>query len=262
MTWALDLDGVVWRASAAVPGSPEAVGSLRDAGERVVFVTNNSARTSDEYAQALRGHGIAASPEDVVHGGHAVASLVRPGAKVLGVCGPGVVEALDAVGAEVDIVDGADRPARQRGYDAVVVGIRAGITAAHLSLAVRAVLEGATLLGPSADPLHPVADGFDIGGGALLAAVAYATGVEALVGGKPHPPMAAVVRQRFGSVDVVVGDQARSDGRLAEQLGARFLLVRSGVGSRGEDPAVLVAARYDDLARAVATELGPEGDRS
>ena len=37
-----DLDGVVWLARQAIPGSPEAVARLRASGCRVLFVTNNS----------------------------------------------------------------------------------------------------------------------------------------------------------------------------------------------------------------------------
>ena len=44
MAWALDLDGVVWRGTDGISGSAEAVRRLQDAGERVLFVTNNSGR--------------------------------------------------------------------------------------------------------------------------------------------------------------------------------------------------------------------------
>ena len=44
MAWALDLDGVVWRGDEGVPGAAEAVRLLQDAGEGVLFVTNNSGR--------------------------------------------------------------------------------------------------------------------------------------------------------------------------------------------------------------------------
>ena len=45
----LDLDGVVWLADRPIAGSPEAVHRLRDAGERVVVVTNNSSLTVAQY---------------------------------------------------------------------------------------------------------------------------------------------------------------------------------------------------------------------
>jgi len=48
-----DLDGVVWLAHRAVPGSADAVARLRSAGHRVLFVTNNSASTSEEQVASL-----------------------------------------------------------------------------------------------------------------------------------------------------------------------------------------------------------------
>ena len=48
-----DLDGVVWLAHQPIPGSVRAIASLREAGIRVVFVTNNSFSTYEEQVAAL-----------------------------------------------------------------------------------------------------------------------------------------------------------------------------------------------------------------
>ena len=52
--WVIDLDGVVWRGPEAVPGSPDAVASLLERGDRVVFCTNDAAGPAD----ITRGHEI------------------------------------------------------------------------------------------------------------------------------------------------------------------------------------------------------------
>ena len=75
-------------------------------------------------------------------------------------------------------------------------------------------------------------------GGALLAAVSYASGVEPEVAGKPNRPMVQLVRERFGVIEVMVGDRAETDGTLAHRLGARFALVLSGVTEPGQLPVV------------------------
>ena len=72
------------------------------------------------------------------------------------------------------------------------------------------------------------------GSGALLAAVATASGVTPEIAGKPHAAMARLMQERFGFADgdpsvVMIGDQPRTDGRLAERLGIPFGLVDSGV---------------------------------
>ena len=61
-----------------------------------------------------------------------------------------------------------------------------------------AVRHGARLIGTNDDATYPTPDGPIPGGGALLAAVAYASGATATVAGKPHRPMADLVRADRG----------------------------------------------------------------
>lgn len=227
MTWVLDLDGVVWRGQAAVPGSAEAISLLADSGRRVLYVTNNSALGADGYVEKLGRMDIPAQEADIVHGGHAVSSLVKPGERVLVCAGDGVKEAIDPICDWVDVADVEEGKAE--GFDAVVVGIRVDYKFEFLHVAVQAVLAGARLLAPSADPLYPVAHGFQIGGGSIARAISYATGVEPITAGKPFEPIAEATRQRASDIEIVVGDQLHTDGGLAQRLGVPFGLVESGV---------------------------------
>src|SRR5512140_2108487 len=97
-----DLDGVVWRGDEAIPGGDEAIALLRDAGVRVVFVTNNSGSTIDDYVTKLARMGIAVEPDDVLSSAMAAArwcaSTLARGARVLACAGNGVREALGASG--------------------------------------------------------------------------------------------------------------------------------------------------------------------
>src|SRR5918995_2368099 len=99
VTWVLDLDGVVWLAERPIDGAAGAVARLRQAGERVLFATNNSwARLGDQESK-LERMGIPAAG-DVVTSAMAAARLVEPGERVLVCGGPGVVEAVASRGAE------------------------------------------------------------------------------------------------------------------------------------------------------------------
>eukprot|EP00095_Tigriopus_kingsejongensis_P004276 snap_masked-scaffold555_size137745-processed-gene-0.4 protein:Tk04276 transcript:snap_masked-scaffold555_size137745-processed-gene-0.4-mRNA-1 annotation:"phosphoglycolate phosphatase" len=49
-----DCDGVLWLSNQAVPGSPETIKLFRDLGKKVIFVTNNSNRTRNNYAIKFR----------------------------------------------------------------------------------------------------------------------------------------------------------------------------------------------------------------
>ena len=242
MGWALDLDGVVWLDEQPIPGAADAVAALRSAGESVVFCTNLSSRPVAEAEAKLARHGIEARG-DVLTSAMAAATLVAPGERVLACAGPGVVEALEARGAEV---------VRDGDADAVVVGLHLDFDYGRLRAAATAVRRGARLIGTNDDPTYPTPDGPIPGGGAIVAAVATAAGVPATIAGKPFEPMAELVRARLGDGGTVVGDRADTDGALARRLGYRFVLVLSGstTDPAGADPAPDLVA--SDLRAAVA----------
>lgn len=245
--FALDLDGVVWLADDPIPGAADAVARLRAAGVPVAFVTNNSAVPVGEVAARLARHGI--DPGDgVVTSAQAAAGLVEPGERALVCGGPGVAEALGARGAEV---------VRDGDADVVVVGFHRDFDYERLRIAATAVRRGARLVATNDDATYPTPEGPIPGGGAIVAAVATGSGVAPIVAGKPHEPMAALVRQHLGRSGVMVGDRPDTDGRFARALGYRFALVLSGV-TRPDDLPVEPAPDLvaPDLAAVVDDLLG------
>src|SRR4051794_2196353 len=88
-----DLDGVVWLAHQAIPGSVAGIAELRAAGTRVLFVTNNSAARIEEQEAALAAIGIPATG-DVLSSAQAAAALLQPGERVLVCGGEGILQAL------------------------------------------------------------------------------------------------------------------------------------------------------------------------
>jgi len=120
--------------------------------------------------------------------------------------------------------------------EVVVVGLDPCFDYRRLTLAMRAIAGGARLIGTNDDATFPTGEGLLPGGGSLLAAVATASGVTPVIAGKPHPAAAALVANRVGPIDLVVGDRASTDGRLATELGARFALVWSGVTPADHGP--------------------------
>jgi HAD superfamily hydrolase (TIGR01450 family) len=247
MGWVVDLDGVLWLGEQPIEGAAAAVARLRAAGEEVLFCTNNSSQPVAAQEAKLASHGVPAEGA-VVTSAMAGARLVEPGERVLVCGGPGIVEAVEARGATVVVAGPAE---------AVLVGFDLGFDYARLLAAHRAVHDGARLLATNTDATFPTPEGPIPGGGAIVAAIAYATGVEPVVAGKPHGPMAALLLDRLGPTGTVVGDRPDTDGRLAEAMGYRFALVLSGVTGPDDlptDPPGDVVG--PDLATVVATVLG------
>lgn len=240
----LDLDGVIWLDDRVLPGVAEAVARLQAVGN-VVFVTNNAGLEVGAQEAKLASMGIDAAGA-VITSAQAVVDLVEPGERVMAAAGPGVLEALGAAGVDVVQRD-------PRGVDAVVMGIHRDFDYAELTDITRAVRAGARLLATNDDVSFPTPDGLVPGNGALVAAAEAASGVRATVAGKPHEPIAALVRRRLGPHGVVVGDRPDTDGRFASTLGYDFALVLSGV-TTADDLPVVPTPRWvaDDLAALVA----------
>lgn len=223
-TWIVDLDGVVWLAGRPIDAAGQAIERLRDAGARVLFATNNSAPTLDDLTERLSRAGVPADVDDIVTSSQAAAGMIDAGSRVLTLAGNGVREALAHRG--VQLVGSG--PA-----DAVVVGWTDTFDYGRLAIASSAVRDGARLIGTNEDATYPGPDGLLPGGGALLAAVATASGVRPEVAGKPHKPLVELLQHRAPDASVVVGDRPSTDGVLAQRLGVPYALVLSGVTAPG-----------------------------
>ena len=226
-----DLDGVVWRGDEPIPGSGAAISGLRDAGFRIVFVSNNSSQPIGEVAAKLAVASVPASSDDVITSAVSAATLLAAdldrGSPVLACAGPGVVEALEAAGL---------RPVTREPAAAVVVGFHREFDFDELDRASAAVRSGARFIATNLDATYPVPGGMIPGSGAIAAAVATASGHAPEVAGKPERPMVDLIRARFGSSGLVVGDRPSTDGALADALGWPSALVLSGVTQRDAPP--------------------------
>jgi 4-nitrophenyl phosphatase len=260
----LDLDGVVWLAHQAIPGSVEAIASLRVTGHRVLFVTNNSASTVEQQQTALAAVGIPAVG-DVLTSAMAAAQLIEPGERVLVCGGAGVMQAVAARGGLPVRVDDPAVFGDGRGghFDAVMVGLHRDFDYEGLQRGAEAIRAGARLIGTNDDATYPTPDGQVPGGGAILAAFVVASGAVPQVAGKPYAPMADLVRNVVGPerarAALMVGDRPETDGLFAATLGCRFALVWSGVTAPGADVSPTPDIAVADLA-AVAAHL--RGQRS
>ncbi len=253
MAWALDLDGVIWRGTEPIPGAAAAVQRLRAEGAALAFVTNNSYGRRADVAAKLASHGIEAG-DDIISSAMAAATQVQPGERALICGGPGIAEALAERG--VEAIDAGEPAAADAVVDVVVVGFHRSFDYQRMTTAMAAVRRGARLLGTNDDATYPTATGEIPGSGAILASVVTASGVVPVLAGKPHQPIADLVRDRLGDDGLMVGDRPDTDGLFAVALGWRFGLVLSGVTHADDLPCEPVPDRVTpDLAAMVEAEL-------
>ena len=230
-----DLDGVVWLMHQPIAGSVNAIQLLKNAGHRVLFVTNNSYSVISDQENALAKIGIDAH-NDVVTSSQAAGALLRKGERVLLGGGPGAVEAVKNAGAVLAgrSDDQMDSEIDQE-VDTVMVGFHPSFDYRGLTRLSQAVRNGARLIATNDDATYPTPRGLIPGGGSILASVVAASGVEPIIAGKPHQPMADLVRQVLGVTDLsdawMVGDRPSTDGLFAQTVGCKFAQVLTGISS-------------------------------
>ena len=235
----LDLDGCVWIGDEAVPGSPEAIAALREAGKRVAFATNNSWHPGEDQVARLWGHGIQASLSDVVTVGGAMQHLLnetRQGRSAFVIGG----ESLHAnvADAGLTVLNGTEQAEHA---EVVVMGGTDQVTYDDLRVATLAARRSGDLLATARDPTLPMPGGHWPGTGALLAAVEVASGVTGQIVGKPQPQRFYTALDRLGEGrTLAVGDRLDTDIAAATAAGLDAALVLTG--GMDEDAAQLAIA--------------------
>jgi HAD superfamily hydrolase (TIGR01450 family) len=240
----VDLDGVVWIGREPVPGSPEALRALLEAGKRLVFVTNNPGRPPPAYAERLRELGVEVAAEQIVTAGMVAARLAGEaageggGAFVIGA--PALKEMVAATGAR--LLEGEEAWEAK----AVVVSGHRGFDYGELVTAKRALERGAALFATSHDPTMPYPGGELPGTGAVLAAVETASGRRAEIAGKPERHLFEMARAALGECASVamIGDRISSDIAGGRAAGLETILVLSGTTNREEAAAASPAPDF------------------
>ncbi|MFD7861321.1 HAD hydrolase-like protein [Streptomyces sp. NPDC057682] len=233
----LDLDGVVYAGGQAIGHAVASLGTARDAGMHLAYVTNNALRTPAAVAEHLTELGVPAEPGDVITSAQAVARLIADqlpaGARVLVVGGEGLRVALRERGL-VPVESADDDPA------AVAQGYGGPDMAwGRFAEACYAINRGLPWFASNTDLTIPGARGIAPGNGAAVEVVRIATGAEPRVAGKPLPPMHRETVLRTGAErPLVVGDRLDTDIEGAFNGDVDSLLVLTGV----TDAARLLAA--------------------
>lgn len=220
----IDMDGVIYRGGALIPGADRFVQRLLREDIPFLFLTNNSQRTRRDVTTKLSRLGISVDEEHVFTCAMSTARYLarrKPMGTAFVIGEGGLLTALHKNG--YSVVDHSP--------DFVVVGEGRTVNLEILESAVQMILDGAKLIATNLDPNCPTKTGVRPGCGATIAYLETATGARALNMGKPSPIMMRAARKQLGLVTsqtIMIGDTMETDILGAVQMGYRSILVQSG----------------------------------
>ena len=221
----LDIDGVLHVSGEAIPGAADAVAELRRTGHALRFVTNNSTRPRSRLAEELRDMGFELDDTELqTTPGAAARELV--GKRVLALVMAAIVpdlEGLELVGHDADavLIGGCDETLEPNQVFSYM----------NLARAFGEIQMGASFYCLHKNKWWQTSRGPMLDGGAFVAGLEYATGVEATVLGKPSPSYFAAALDALEAEPErtwLVTDDVEADVRGARLFGMRTALVRTG----------------------------------
>lgn len=237
----IDMDGVLWHGTQAIPGLVEFFETLNELDIRYILATNNASLTPEQYVTKLANMGVTVTQKQILTSGMATAlylsERVNPKETRVFVVGEeGATQPLLDLGFTLTglyEVDNSDKP-EQKGADIVVCGKDETLTWAKLATATLNIRAGASFIGTNADTTLPTEHGVTHGNGAILAALEVATGVAPTIIGKPEPIIYQQALALLGiSPDetIALGDRLGTDILGAVRTGIRSIMVLTGISS-------------------------------
>lgn len=226
-----DLDGVVYAGEDAIEGAVETLRELDASGVPVAYVTNNASRSPESVAGHLNSFGLSVQGEQVF--GSAAAGVTLLGEELQGrtarvlVVGSDHLRHLVAEAGHEVVESAAQDP------EAVIQGFDPSVGWKDLAQASFAIRSGARWVATNTDLTIPRAEGIAPGNGALVEAVARATGTAPVAAGKPEPVLFRMAAERLGGLrPLVIGDRLDTDILGGNRAGFDTALVLTGVDDR------------------------------
>eukprot|EP00850_Spirogloea_muscicola_P020266 SM000211S06636 [mRNA] locus=s211:138809:142350:+ [translate_table: standard] len=257
-TFLFDCDGVIWKGDKLIEGVPETLDFLRSQGKRLIFVTNNSTKSREQYGKKFKTLGLNVTKEEIFASSFAAAAYLKfkdfPADKkarapiclhVYVVGEAGIQLELDLagithIGGPEDGTKAIDlAPGKYMEHDedvaAVVVGFDRNINYYKLQYATLCIRENPNcqFIATNCDAVTHLTDAQEwAGGGSMVGAIRGSTKKEPTVVGKPSTFMMDYLAKEFGiskSQICMVGDRLDTDILFGQNGGCRTLLVLSGV---------------------------------
>ena len=225
-TYIIDLDGTMYSGGTNIDGARQFIDYLHSKNLPYIFLTNHATRTKKQAKEHMLNLGFKdIKEEDFFTSAMATAQYIAKNyteKKCFMLGESGLEEALKERNLELV----------QKNANFVVVGLDRNATYKKYSEALHHILKGAKFIATNPDRLLANNGTFDIGNGAVIDMLEYASGVEAVKIGKPYQTILNILleEKKLKKEDIILlGDNLETDIRLGYDAKIETIMVCSGV---------------------------------
>ncbi|THD22174.1 Nitrophenylphosphatase [Fasciola hepatica] len=244
-TYLFDCDGVLWDSKGLLPGARDLIEYLFGTKRSVFLITNNSTKSTDQYADKCQKLGLPVTSTNIVCSANIAANYLSNH----GIKGPVYVIGEAGIGLELDKLGithhgiGPDNSPDgnilsdvkiESNTTCVLVGFDIHFNYRKLLKATSYICKGLPFFATNEDAQLPADDLVHPGTGSLVAAVKFASCKEPIVVGKPHQPVFDFLSQRHNidaSKTIMVGDRLDTDIAFGNRFGMHTACLMTGVTS-------------------------------
>jgi NagD protein len=222
--WLTDMDGVLVHEGHAIPGAPEFITALRDAGRPFLVLTNNAIFTARDLRARLATSGIDLPEASIWTSALATAHFLQdqvPNGSAYAIGEAGLTTALYEAGYTLTESD----------PDYVVLGETRTYSFEAITKAIRLIQGGARFIATNPDVTGPSLEGPLPATGAVAALIQAATGRAPYFVGKPNPILFRSALNTIGAHSMhtaMVGDRMDTDVVGGIEAGLETFLVLTG----------------------------------
>ncbi|HEV7206872.1 MAG TPA: HAD-IIA family hydrolase [Jatrophihabitans sp.] len=222
--WLSDMDGVLVREEAALPGAAEFLARLVEKGRRFLVLTNNSIFTPRDLSARLARSGLDVPETSIWTSALATATFLAdqvPHGSAYVIGEAGLTTALHHEGYTLT----------DRDPDFVVLGETRTYSFEAITRAIRLIENGARFIATNPDVTGPSEEGPLPATGSVAALITKATGRDPYFVGKPNPMMLRSAMNRIEAHSentVMIGDRMDTDIVAGIEAGLDTMLVLTG----------------------------------
>lgn len=238
-----DLDGTIYLGSQAIEGAVETIQYLQSLDKKLLFLTNKTIDSRDNYVKKLNEFGIQIGLDNILNPALVTIHYLRQNHKG----GKVYVIGEDILKNEL-LENGIEFAACPEQTDVVVVSWDREFHYNHLEFAYQAIKNGASVIATHPDRTCPMPDGDVPDCGGMIGAIEGTTGKEIdIVMGKPSVLTAQTALDLL-QVDardcLMSGDRLETDILMGNKAGMSTALVLTGVTQREDLSAIQVKPSY------------------
>ena len=222
------MDGTIYLEDKMIDGAVETLNYLIEKKKHILFVTNKTTQTKDEYAKFLNNNGVIISLDNILTAASNCVSYLkkeRSGKKFYAIAEDIFIDSIKDAG--LVFTTNPDE------IEIIIISLDRKYSKAKFKIAKNALLKGAEFLAANIDNTCPVIEGEIVDAGIVISDLEKETGKKLKQHfGKPSEFMISTIKNNLKySVDnyLLIGDRLETDILMGSLIGMDTVLVNSGV---------------------------------